>query len=315
VTAPPALVLTAGLGTRLRPLTWIRAKPAVPVGSEPLIARILRGLATAGVRDAMLNLHHRPESITAVVGDGADFGLRVRYSWEAPVLGSAGGPRRAFSLVSDDELLVVNGDTLTDVDLEALAAAHRASGALVTLALVANPDPSQYAGVRLHADGSYAGTTPLGDSAPGWHFLGVQMVRREALTQLEDGAAAASIGGVYDALAARARGSVRGWTTEASFFDVGTPGAYLAACIGLEREMTVGRACRVAESSQLSRSVLWDEVTIDDDVRLTECIVADGVVVPRGSRYHRSVLLRRGDAPVASHDRVDGDVHVAPIRD
>ena len=315
MTAPAALVLTAGLGTRLRPLTWIRAKPAVPVGAEPLIARILRRLAAAGVQEAILNLHHRPETITAIAGDGGAFGLRVRYSWEAPVLGSAGGPRRAFSLTAADELLLVNGDTLTDVDVSALAAAHHASGSLVTLALGANPDPARYGGVRLDAGGAYAGTTQRGGSPSGWHFLGVQMVRRDAFLDLEDGVAARSIGGVYDALAARRHGSVRGWTTEASFFDIGTPATYLAASLALGSGVAVGRGCRIAADSELSRTVIWDNVTIEGGTVLTECIVADGVVVPSGSRYHRSVLLPRGEAPLAPNDRLEGDLQVTPIVD
>ena len=117
---PVALVLSAGFGTRLRPLSWLRAKPALPVAGAPLIAHILRGLASHGVREAIVNLHHRSETVAAAVGDGAAFGIRVRYSWEQPLLGSGGGPARAFSLVDGDELLIVNGDTLTDIDLRAL---------------------------------------------------------------------------------------------------------------------------------------------------------------------------------------------------
>ena len=92
----PALVLTAGLATRLRPLSLVRAKAAVPVAGTPLVLRILRQLAAAGITDAVLNLHHLPHTLAAVVGDGSDVGVRVRYSWEMPVLGSAGGPRHAL---------------------------------------------------------------------------------------------------------------------------------------------------------------------------------------------------------------------------
>src|SRR5450759_5358596 len=93
----PALVLTACFGTRLRPLTDVRAKPAMPVAGEPMIRRIVSWLASHGIVDVVLNLHHRPETLTAVIGDGSDLGVRARYSWEQPrVLGSAGGPRLAL---------------------------------------------------------------------------------------------------------------------------------------------------------------------------------------------------------------------------
>src|SRR5436190_1495359 len=129
-----AVILTAGLGTRLRPLTDVRAKPAIPVAGEPMIRRIVAWLVSRGVVDLVLNLHHRPETLTRVLGDGRDLGARVRYSWELPlVLGSAGGPRLARPIVGAGSFLILNGDTLTDVDLRSLADAHAASDALVTL--------------------------------------------------------------------------------------------------------------------------------------------------------------------------------------
>ena len=134
-----ALLLTAGLGTRLRPLSDVRAKAAVPVNGQPLVHRVMRWLAAAGVRDLVLNLHHKPSSITGAVGDGLELGVRVRYSWEQPVLGSAGGPRHALPLLTDgtsEPFLIVNGDTLTDVDVGTLVEHHRRSGALVTMALI-----------------------------------------------------------------------------------------------------------------------------------------------------------------------------------
>ena len=131
-TPSQALVLTAGLGTRLRPLTYVRAKPAIPVAGEPLIRRIIAWLAGRGIRDLVLNLHHLPETLTAVVGDGADLDARVRYSWEQPVvLGSAGGPHLALPLIAAYTFFIVNGDTITDVDPRSVFRSHAASGARV----------------------------------------------------------------------------------------------------------------------------------------------------------------------------------------
>jgi NDP-sugar pyrophosphorylase family protein len=115
-----AILLTAGFGTRLAPLSWVRAKAALPVAGEPIIRRQIRWLAAAGVRRVVVNLHHLPASITGLVGHGGDLGVDVRYSWEPRVLGSGGGPRRAFDLLDRDRAFIVNGDTLTDLDLTAL---------------------------------------------------------------------------------------------------------------------------------------------------------------------------------------------------
>src|SRR6185369_14316709 len=119
-----------------------------------------------GVDDLVLNLHHRPETLTAVVGDGRDLGARVRYSWEQPrVLGSAGGPRQALAIVGAETFLLINGDTLTDVDPAAVVDAHMNSGALVTLALVPNREHERYGGVTVDGRGRVTGFTRRGAAA------------------------------------------------------------------------------------------------------------------------------------------------------
>ena len=208
-----ALVLRAGLGTRLRPLTDVRAKPAIPVAGEPMIRRIAAWLVSHGVDDLVLNLHHRPETLTAVLGDGRDLGARVRYSWEPPqVLGSAGGPRLARPIVGADTFLIVNGDTLTDVDLAQLADAHAASGALVTLALVPNREFLRYGGVRARRGRTRHRIRPPRAGGRGLVSLHRRAGRRRprSSTRVAPGAPASSIGGVYDALIASQPGAVRG---------------------------------------------------------------------------------------------------------
>jgi mannose-1-phosphate guanylyltransferase len=219
-----ALVLAAGLGTRLRPLTDAIAKPAIPIAGEPIIRRIIRWLVGQGVTDLVINLHYLPHTVTGVVGDGSDLGAAVRYSWEHPeILGSGGGPRQALDILDDGIFLIVNGDTLTDLDIGRLVGAHRATDALVTLALVRNREPGKYGGVVMRDDGSIAGFVSSrearGDS---YHFIGVQVARAEAFGQLPAGRPAQSIGGLYDALIAARRGAVRGMVSDAEFLDIGT---------------------------------------------------------------------------------------------
>src|SRR5829696_2102133 len=225
-----ALVLAAGLGTRLQPLTLARAKAGAPVDGEPLARRTIRWLAGHGIRDLVVNLHHKPETIAAALGDGADLGVRVRYSWESPVLGSAGGPRHALPLLLDPDgaggsqtFVLVNGDTLTDVELPAMIAEHRRTGALVTMALILNPRPDKYGGVLLDADRIVTGFTRRGDLQSSFHFIGPQVVEAEAFLSLEDGVPAESVVGIYPALMANRPGSVRGFVSDAAFQDIGTP--------------------------------------------------------------------------------------------
>ena len=231
-----ALVLAAGLGTRLRPLTDACAKPAIPVAGEPIIRRIIRWLASHDVRDLVVNLHYLPQTVTAVLGDGSDLSVRVRYSWEQPrILGSAGGPRHALDILGEDTFVIVNGDTLTDLNLTALLEAHRASGAVVTMALVPNREPEKYGGVVLDRDDRVAGFVSRGVAAAGsHHFIGVQVVRAEVFRGLPAGEPASSVGGVYDALIASRPGSIRGFVSNAAFWDIGTVGDYQRTCAEFE---------------------------------------------------------------------------------
>jgi mannose-1-phosphate guanylyltransferase len=313
---PVALVLSAGLGTRLRPLSWLRAKPALPVADAPLIVHILRWLASHDVREAILNLHHRPETIAEAVGDGSRFGVRVRYSWEQPLLGSGGGPARAFSLVDGDELVIVNGDTLTDIDLGGVYAAHAASNALVTMALIENPRPLKYGGVQLGASGDVERFTRRGHAPPGWHFVGVQVARRAAFDGVPIDGPSESVGEIYPRLMAARRGSVRGWVSSGSFDDIGTPASYLDTCLRMAKgdpAQLLEAGARVAPGARLRDSVCWSGAVIAPDVELDSCIVCSGALVPRGSRYHRSVLLPADAAPAGPHDCRDGALTVSPI--
>jgi NDP-sugar pyrophosphorylase family protein len=302
VTVRHALVLTAGLGTRLRPLTDVRAKPAIPVAGVPMIRRIAEWLVSQGVDDLVLNLHHRPDTLTAVLGDGRDLGARVRYSWEVPrILGSAGGPRLARPIVGAGTFFIVNGDTLTDVDLERLAGTHAASGALVTLALVPNREFQRYGGVQVDAQGRVTGFVRRGPSSEGsYHFVGVQMVDGRVFDAVEPGAAASTIGGIYDALILSQPDRVRAFVSEAAFSDVGTPGDYWRTSQALASAERItgtntGRGSRIDGSARLTRSILWDDVDVGAGVQLDECIVTDGVRVPPGAAHRREILIKGED--------------------
>ena len=294
-----ALVLTAGLGTRLRPLTFVRAKAAVPVNGEPLARRVARWLAAQGYRDLVFNLHHHPATIAACLGDGADLGVRIRYSWEQPVLGSAGGPRHALPLLTDggrDRFLIVNGDTLTDVDLSAVYATHQASGALVTMALIPNPRPDKYGGVLVD-DGYVTGFTRAGTASETFHFIGVQVTEARVFAGLDDGVPSESVNWLYPRLLRDDRRSIAAHVSNASFRDIGTP----ADCLRTTLELAAiegdafGRHTQVHPSAVVERSSLWDDVTVEAGARLVECIVADGVRIPSGGVYERSAIVQTTD--------------------
>jgi len=145
------MVLAAGLGTRLRPLTNEITKPMVPVLDRPVMEHILELLARHGFDEVIANLHYFPDSIREYFGD------RVSYRFEEELLGTAGGVRGCADFFGDEPFLVISGDALTDIDLGALVATHRRTGGIATLAVKQVADTREY-GVVLHdRDGRITG--------------------------------------------------------------------------------------------------------------------------------------------------------------
>ena len=312
----PALVLTAGLATRLRPLSFVRAKAAMPVAGEPLVRRILLQLRSQGVIDAVLNLHHLPQTITGVIGDGSDLGIAVRYSWETPILGSAGGPRHALPILDAATFLVVNGDTLTNVDLGCLQEDHERHGTLVTMAVVPNVRPEAYGGVVVDSDGAVTGFVPRGSATRSYHFVGVQVVEADAFASLRPGTPAESVGALYPALIKDRPGSVRASVSAADFLDIGTPSDYLRTSLLLSsREKSAprhGARTRVDPTARVEDSVLWDDVEIEGGAMLRECVVADGTRVPAETSWV-GVTLRPAGGALAPGERRVGDLAIASL--
>ncbi len=145
------MVLAAGLGTRLRPLTYEITKPMVPVLDRPVMEHIVELLARHGFSEVIANLHYFPDSIREY------FGERISYRFEEELLGTAGGVRACADFFGEEPFLVISGDALTDIDLTAFAARHRESGGVATLAVKQVPDTREY-GVVLHdRDGRITG--------------------------------------------------------------------------------------------------------------------------------------------------------------
>src|SRR5215210_5711553 len=144
-----AMILAAGYGTRLWPLTIDRTKPAIPFMGRPLIGYVAEYLALYGFDDIVVNLHHRPESVRAALGDGHDFGVRFHYVEEPVILGTSGAIGNARRLLEGDAFVVVNGKLATDIDLGAALETHRRAGALATLVLRPNPARERYSTVEV----------------------------------------------------------------------------------------------------------------------------------------------------------------------
>src|SRR5882724_7973012 len=133
------MILAAGYGERLWPLTADRTKPALPVLGTPLVGYVAEYLARYGIKDVIVNLHHHPDSVRRALGDGSQFGVKLSYVHEPIILGTSGALDNARELLAGDTLVVVNGKLVTDLDLKAALETHRRKGALATLVLKENP--------------------------------------------------------------------------------------------------------------------------------------------------------------------------------
>jgi mannose-1-phosphate guanylyltransferase len=228
------MILCAGLGTRLRPLTERRPKPAVPVGGVPLVRWSLGLLAGAGVRRAVVNVHHLPDVMAAAAAEAARaVGVALSVSREPVIAGTGGALREARPLLAGAEaVVVVNGDVLFDVDLAAALRDHRATGALATMVLAPMPEGARYAAVE--ADEGLAVRRIAGAFGPGgeglrpWHFTGVHVLAPALLEAVPAEPFEVDVNRhVYPPL--MASGRVRGHLATGYWNDLGTPARYLAA--------------------------------------------------------------------------------------
>ena len=161
-----AMVLAAGLGTRLRPLTYEIPKPMVPVLDRPVMAHILGHLRRQGFGEVIANLHYFPDAVRGYFGD------RIEYRYEEELLGTAGGVRNVRDFFGDDPVVVISGDALTDVDLNALLERHREAGGIATLTVKKVPDTREF-GVVIHdSEGRIQGFQEKPDPAEALSDLG-----------------------------------------------------------------------------------------------------------------------------------------------
>jgi len=139
-----AMILAAGFGSRLRPLTDRMPKPLVEVGGKPLIAYPLALARAAGIRDVVINLHHHGAAIRAALGDGAAYGVSIHYSGEDPILDTGGGILHARPLLGDEPFVVLNSDSIIDLDLRRLVDWHAAHGGVATMVLRHDREQARY---------------------------------------------------------------------------------------------------------------------------------------------------------------------------
>src|SRR5690348_4821565 len=144
-----AIILSAGYGTRLWPLTEDRTKPALPILGKPVVGYVAEYIASYGFSDIVVNLHHRPESVRAALGNGSKFGVKLHYVEEPVILGTSGALDNTREYFEHQTFLAINGKIITDIDLNAALETHRKSNALATLVLLRNEKRERFGVVNV----------------------------------------------------------------------------------------------------------------------------------------------------------------------
>lgn len=225
-----AMILAAGLGTRLRPLTNTVPKPLLPVAGAPLIVWNLLLLRRHGITDVIINLHHLGHLIEKELGDGSRFGMHLSYSREPVILGTGGGIKQAEPFFQGKPFLVLNGDTLTELDLTALVTFHARRGAIATMVVREDPDADRWGAVEVDAEQqviSINGRGQAGAARPmhgRYMFAGIHVMHPRLLRHVPMGRESSIIDAYVDEIAHGAL--ILGHRMEGYWSDVGTPERY-----------------------------------------------------------------------------------------
>ena len=182
-----AMLLAAGEGTRLRPLTEKCPKPMLPVGGRPLIEHTLRQLVKVGVREAVINLHHHPEAVIDYFGDGSKVGLHLEFSIETDLMGTAGGLKKVEDFFVREPFYLMYGDNLSTCDLLKLSQAHQEYGGLATIALLWKEDVSPHSAVEILPDNrivKFVEKPRRGEEPSHWFSAGVNIMESEILSYI-----------------------------------------------------------------------------------------------------------------------------------
>ncbi|MDT5270046.1 MAG: mannose-phosphate guanylyltransferase [Acidobacteriota bacterium] len=322
-----AMILAAGYGTRLWPLTIDRTKPAIPFMGRPLIGYVAEYLAGYGFDDIVVNLHHQPESVRAALGDGSAFGVRFHYVEEPVILGTSGAIGNARHLLEGDAFVVINGKLATDIDLREALDTHRCTEALATLVLRPNPTRERYSTVNVRDGlvtgfGSYpAPASDKASSAPGaapeirdgdealesplsereereeapLMFTGIQILDPRVFEFIPLGVFSHSVTDVY--VPAIGRGDrIAAHVARGSWYELSTVRRYLETSVTLMkregRDVEIGVGSSVEDGATVAESVLWENIHVARGALVRRSVLGEGVRVGPEEIFDNVAVVR-----------------------
>jgi len=293
-----AMILAAGFGTRLRPLTEMKPKALMPVANKPILLRNIEYLISHGIAEIIVNAHHHSQQVVDCLKGSAPFVINVEVRVEQEILGTGGGIKNSEDFWGQEPFVVINSDILTDINLSAVYQVHQTSGALVTLVL---HDCEPYNQVQI--DDQWNITDIAKGKMPGrLAFTGIHLINPEILSHIPQGKFSDIIDCYRELI--RLGKPVRACLVQGHYWrDIGSIQSYLEANRELaDSSFVIGAGCsvdssvklmdwavigensRLGKNAEVKRSVLWEGVSIKEGIKLVDTVVTSGREVDRDLR-------------------------------
>lgn len=302
-----AVIIAGGSGTRLRPLTYNIPKPMVPLFNKPFIQYQIEMLRRHGIREIIINLHYLADSIRDYFGDGSKLGVKLFYSYEKEALGTGGAVKNAEEYFTDEPLIVLNGDILTDVDLSAVIAQHREQQSCATLTLIRVTDPTSYGLVFTNDDGRIYRFL----EKPSWDEAtvdtvnaGIYVLDPKVFDLVPKGEPYSFERGLFPLLLQRNE-TMAGYITENYWLDIGSPSKYMQA----HTDILKGKVHVEMDAEEVRPGIfLGKNVQIDPSAELRGPVfVGDRARVQAHTKLHEFSILGE-DVTVEANTKIQNSL-------
>jgi mannose-1-phosphate guanylyltransferase len=272
-----ALLLAAGLGTRLKPFTFFQAKATLPLLDVPFIHYPLQYLRSQGIDDVVINLHAHPDSVCNAA-DGFHE-IRIQYSLEPEILGTAGAMRKAGEWLAGDSFVVMNGDMLCNIPLAEMLAHHKASGSAVTLAIMDGRRFPNYGGLQFD-DSDPPVLTAIHGGEKQYHYTGVQIVSPEIIEVIPANKKTEIFQDIYPSLLSARK--ITGYRYDGLWMEMGTLKQYLQTSLEL-LQTPLPESMRPPGMNGLvsARARIEPGASVEGSIVMQDAVIADGAVVRR----------------------------------
>ncbi|MBU2590404.1 MAG: NDP-sugar synthase [Nitrospinae bacterium] len=303
-----AIILSAGFGKRLLPLTETTPKPLLPIAGIPIIRRTINNLASFGIKEIVINLHHLADEIKRALTTPPP-GIKIHFTEEAEILGTAGGIKGAQHILGGGDFIVINSDIIAEIDFKDLIKQHKEKEALATMVLRQDPDVEKYGPIETDNNGKIRRLLNKPDldnniQLAKYMFTGVQVMSPRFLERIPKTGYSDISKDIYPKLVAAEEG-LYGYVTKGYWTDIGTPETYLRANFrelakssesfpnrkGITPPVYIGKDCQIGENVKIGPNCLiGNNCSIKSGAKISETVIMDGTTIGAGAEVISSVI-------------------------